>query len=97
MKLPLLAFALAFFSGCQERPAPSPIKVPIQPYQRFVPVPAPQAQMTGVPWTGFFALDTQIGRLCLTVTPAHVSDKFVTIPMCEEDLRLFPTPGETAR
>lgn len=40
---------------------------PEMPYQRFVPVPAEAVMTEGVPWHGFFALDTKTGELCTTV------------------------------
>jgi len=98
MKVRLFSAALliVLVGGCGElQPASAPsAKVPIQPYQRFVPVPAPQAQMMGVPWTGLFALDTQIGQLCLT-TGIYVPEKFNQLPTCETDLKTYPTPGQT--
>ena len=35
--------------------------------QRFVPIPAGSVMTQGVPWNGFFALDTETGELCTTV------------------------------
>lgn len=58
--------------------------------QRFVPLPPPQAGMMGVPWTGFFALDTQMGQLCLT-TGVYIPEKYERLPTCDEDLRDNPT------
>jgi hypothetical protein len=90
-------FPLVLLLGCagcdQLRSNPA---IPIQPYQRFVPVPAPQAQVMGIPWTGFFALDTQIGQLCLT-SGVYVPDKFSQLPTCETDLKTYPTPGQPNR
>ncbi len=36
-------------------------------YQRFVPIPAETVMTEGVPWHGYFALDTKTGVLCTTV------------------------------
>ena len=77
--------------GCEQPSAPA--ANPIQPYQRFVPVPAPQSGMTGVPWTGYFALDTQIGQLCRT-TGIYAPDSYSALPTCETDLQTYPTPGQ---
>lgn len=76
--------------GCTSKPAVQPEKAKVAAYQRFVPVPAPQTGMAGVPWTGFFALDTQIGQLCLT-TGVYIPEKFNGLPTCEEDLKANPT------
>lgn len=40
---------------------------PKQNFQRFVPIPAESVITQGVPWHGFFALDTKTGELCTTV------------------------------
>jgi hypothetical protein len=55
--------------GCYEsKPSTPPAVVSPKPVysQRFLPVPSPQTGMFGVPWTGYFALDTQTGQLCRT-------------------------------
>lgn len=39
-------------------------------YQRFVPIPADGFFTEGVPWHGYFALDTKTGSLCVTLTSA---------------------------
>jgi hypothetical protein len=51
-------------TGCnhQHRPA---VKTNCQ---RFVPVAAESVTTEGVPWHGFFALDTKTGVLCTTVS-----------------------------
>lgn len=96
MKLRLLpATVLLACIGCNQPPSETNPPVPIQPYQRFVPIPAPQAQMMGVPWTGYFALDTQIGQLCLT-TGIYAPDKYSALPTCDTDLKTYPTPGQAA-
>jgi hypothetical protein len=38
-----------------------------QPYQRFVPIAPESVMAEGIPWHGFFALDTKTGSLCRTV------------------------------
>src|SRR5271166_3949321 len=35
-------------------------------YQRFVPMPRQPENLTAVPWSGSFALDTKNGQLCRT-------------------------------
>ena len=37
--------------------------------------------MMGVPWTGYFALDTKTGQLCLT-SDKHVPENFGDLPTC---------------
>jgi hypothetical protein len=97
MRINVLATVLLLsVVGCDPPPPQSQIAVPIQPYQRFVPVAAPQAQMMGVPWTGLFALDTQIGQLCLT-TGIYAPEKFGALPTCEVDLKSYPTPGQSSQ
>jgi hypothetical protein len=36
-------------------------------YQRFVPIPPDTIPAEGVPWHGYFALDTKTGTLCRTI------------------------------
>jgi len=49
-------------SAAAQRPAVQPAGA----YQRFVPMPRQPADLTGVPWSGAFALDTKTGLLCRT-------------------------------
>ena len=37
-------------------------------YQRFLPIQPTNGMMEGIPWHGFFALDTKTGSLCRTVS-----------------------------
>jgi len=55
--------------GCDlVEPRTSPISSPVkQPYQRFLPIQAENQMMQGVPWHGYFALDTKTGSLCSTM------------------------------
>jgi hypothetical protein len=46
---------------------PQATPIPKAHYQRFVPIPAVSGIVEGVPWHGFFALDTKTGALCSTV------------------------------
>ncbi len=48
--------------------------------QRFVPTNAESAK-EGVPWSGFFALDTQTGQLCRTAD-WQLQDKWKALPTC---------------
>jgi hypothetical protein len=55
----------SMLAGCgSSQPQSRPPALPH--YQRFVPVPAEGAMTNGVPWHGFFALDTRTGTLCAT-------------------------------
>lgn len=36
-------------------------------YQRFVPIESEKIMTDGVPWHGYFALDTKTGNLCSTI------------------------------
>ena len=92
MKLILAAVVAATLLqvGCSTEKAAPPEKTTPGGYQRFVPVPAPQSGMAGVPWTGFFALDTQVGQLCVT-TGIYIPEKFDRLPTCDEDLKTYPT------
>jgi hypothetical protein len=43
-------------------------QLPTKPhYQRFVPISQEGVMMEGVPWHGYFALDTKTGTLCRTI------------------------------
>jgi hypothetical protein len=64
----LAALMLQQSNGCDQPKTPAPATPPKPPsYQRFVPIPGQGFAMNGVPWNGFFALDTKTGNLCLTV------------------------------
>jgi hypothetical protein len=75
MRKPLSVLVLALgISGCATPTQPSQPSNPIAAnatsheitFQRFLPIgPSPQF-IQGVPWHGFFALDTQTGQLCRT-------------------------------
>jgi hypothetical protein len=69
-------------TGCGKQATPVlPAETKPTPYQRFVPVPPPQINMSGVPWTGYVALDTKTGMLCLTAGN-YVPEKFKDLPIC---------------
>ena len=53
--------------------------------RRFLPVSAPPKDMIGVPWTGFFALDSRTGQLCVTRNIRDKDPEWVTdLPECVE-------------
>jgi hypothetical protein len=53
-----------------------------QSYQRFVPISAQQG-MAGIPWHGFFALDTKTGQLCQTVPLSDNAPAWTrSLPQC---------------
>jgi hypothetical protein len=79
--LALASLALLLQANGCEQPAPAPASKASPPYQRFVPIPAPQSGMMGVPWTGYFALDTKTGQICLTAEK-HVPPNFEDLPTC---------------
>ena len=60
---------VAVLTGCDSsQPQPQSTPPPAKPhYQRFVPIPAGGFFIQGVPWHGFFALDTKTGTLCKTM------------------------------
>jgi hypothetical protein len=58
-------------------------------YQRFIPVPRQPENVTGVPWSGAFALDTKTGQLCRTYD-GEFAEKWQALPSCL-DIFLQPT------
>jgi len=85
MKILIVSAAMLLLqqtNGC-DRSQGSTTPAPAKPtsYQRFVSVPAPQNGMMGVPWTGYFALDTKTGQLCLT-SDKHIPENFSDLPTC---------------
>jgi hypothetical protein len=63
-KIIVVLFFTAAMTGCGHRHGPS-TKASCQ---RFVSIPAETVMTQGVPWHGFFALDTKTGVLCTTVS-----------------------------
>lgn len=57
-------------------------------YQRFVPIPAEAVMSEGIPWHGFFALDTKTGTLCVTLESKEFakgpSDWANGVPKCND-------------
>jgi hypothetical protein len=91
MKSPAILLSLIVLlqdsSGCNNPPAATP--APQGHYQRFIPVNNPPAGMQGVPWTGYFALDTKTGLLCLTVDD-FIPKNFPNTPTCLKLMSEWP-------
>jgi hypothetical protein len=98
MKDPCAFLALAavvVLSGCdlqQPQPQAQALPQPKAHYQRFVPIAPPRTMMGGVPWHGFFALDTKTGTLCMTMLRAFQGDGAWAndVPSCSELLKSNP-------
>jgi hypothetical protein len=86
-----VAFALI---GCDQTPPQAQAPPPQQKtsYQRFLPIAPPTQSMQGVPWHGFFALDTKTGSLCMTMPRVFSgSAEWVNdIPSCADILKSHP-------
>jgi hypothetical protein len=80
---PLVALVAA---GCYAPQVPlktaeaASAKQPSSAYQRFLPI-ARDTEKMGVPWFGFFALDTQTGQLCRTAD-WQLKESWGTLPTC---------------
>jgi len=61
--LAVLAIGIAM-TGCESQSTTPPAK---PHYQRFVPIPTDGFFTEGIPWHGYFALDTKTGTLCSTI------------------------------
>lgn len=82
--LAVLAISVVM-TGCQTQSTPPPA----QPahYQRFVPIPADVSPTQGVPWHGYFALDTKTGTLCKTLTFTKEMPEWTNgVPVCSQIL-----------
>jgi hypothetical protein len=59
-------------------------------YQRFVPIAPESVMAQGIPWHGYFALDTKTGTLCVTLRvkdfPRGVSEWANNVPKCNDVL-----------
>ena len=85
-----LSAMATFLTGCDTSQPPS--QPPAKPhYQRFVPI-APEVVMTeGVPWHGFFALDTKTGTLCRTMIKDFGPGQWANdVPICSQLLATNP-------
>lgn len=49
--------------------------------QRFLPISPTEPDRQGVPWHGFFALDTETGQLCRTAD-WQLEKSYGTLPTC---------------
>lgn len=60
--------------------------------QRFVPVHREPSNLTGLPWSGAFALDTKTGQLCWTyeIVNNTQNDAWPNIPDCENLYHQYP-------
>jgi len=76
------------FVGCDvadtEKHAPA-----VKPaYQRFIPIHREPQNVTGVPWSGAFALDSKTGQLCETY---HLNNEtWAEIPLCLDLYKKYP-------
>jgi hypothetical protein len=79
--------------GCPEidgtKTQPQTVK---QPYQRFIPIHREPGNLTGVPWSGAFALDTKTGMLCRTYATEDngEKDKWAALDLCFDLYKRFP-------
>jgi hypothetical protein len=86
-----VGFCFLTIAGCESsdngrvQPANAPLVEPrTLPYQRFVPINYAPANLSGVPWSGAFALDTKTGNLCRTYdweygNPTNILNQ---LPLC---------------
>jgi hypothetical protein len=92
--LVVLSTIVAALAGCdtsQPQPQNQPLAKPH--YQRFVPIPAAGFFTEGVPWNGYFALDTKTGALCSTMKGRVFkgpSEWANDVPICEQLLAANP-------
>ncbi len=66
-KLISVLMFIAMLAGCYSAQPQNQAPPPKQ-YQRFLPIAAESALTEGVPWHGFFALDSKTGELYTTVS-----------------------------
>ncbi len=62
-------------------------------YQRFLPVPPVSSGTVGVPWNGYFALDTKTGQLCRTVGVVFSGASYSVVnnaPLCSVLYTSYP-------
>jgi hypothetical protein len=93
MKFPTFYIAALAISltllGCS--PAQPQNQPPMLPYQRFVPIAPESVMAEGIPWHGFFALDTKTGTLCVTLEtkdfPKGAAEWANNVPKCNDNWR----------
>ena len=92
--LTVIAACLVWLLLSYERRNGSPTSERGEPYwQRFISAPKPPDNMTGVPWTGWLALDTETGQLCRTYN-GKPSEDWQTLPLCSD---LYVKPSLSSR
>jgi hypothetical protein len=92
MKHLLIIGAAMLIAGCTTtKKSTSPVEAQATPFERFLPLNA-ESQKSGVPWAGFFALDTQTGQLCRTTT-RQFGNEFDQLPTCTSLAQGKPAPG----
>jgi len=90
----LIVVAVLMQAVATPAPAQSPRPATAQPthdpagYQRFIPMPRQPENVTGVPWSGAFALDTKTGQLCRTYD-GGVDEKWNGLALCVELYKKF--------
>lgn len=75
-KIPLLLLLAACLSA-----QTTAVETPSKSCQRFLPLTS-ETEKVGVPWAGFFALDTETGQLCRT-TARKLDNQFDELPSCQ--------------
>lgn len=80
-----IAIASLFLAGCEAR---NPAAKPVSQCQRFVPISPHNPSMTGVPWHGYFALDTKTGQLCHTAIDGPQGGP--ALPNCFDLYKSYP-------
>jgi hypothetical protein len=79
----IVFLCLCLVAGCRSTDRPIQKEQPTvtaSAVQRFVPLPTNQP-VSGVPWPGFLALDTQTGELCRT-SEMEVGERFRDLASC---------------
>jgi hypothetical protein len=87
-----IVLLLLAVQGCEKREErPIEAKSVNQPYERFLPIHREPSNLTGVPWSGAFGLDTKTGQLCHTYPiDGDQQVKKEYIPRCLDLYKIFP-------
>lgn len=91
--LALFAIAITLTACDSSQPQTQSTAPPAKPhYQRFVPISDVNILTEGIPWHGFFALDTKTGTLCSTMKRAFkgTTEWANDVPSCEQVLAANP-------